>query len=157
MHGGRSSAARVVRAPRPRVYRAFLAPDELTAWLPPGAMTGVVHAFDPRPGGGYEMSLFYPATESVPRGKTGGHEDRVRARFIELVPDLRIVLAFSFAAEDPALAGEARQIVTLSDHPDGTLVELQFEDLPPGVRPQDNDEGARQSLEQLAGFLERVS
>ena len=153
MAGGRSFAERVVEAPRARVYRAFISPEALTAWLPPGEMTGVMHAFDARPGGGYEMSLFYPETEPVPRGKTAEREDRVKARFLELVPDARIVQAFTFAADDPALAGESRLTVSLSDHPDGTRVELAFEDLPPGVRPEDNDEGARQSLEQLARFL----
>ena len=46
-----------LKAPRSRVYRAFLTAEELAAWLPPGEMTGVVHAFDARVGGGYEMSL----------------------------------------------------------------------------------------------------
>ena len=32
----------------------------------------------------------------------------------------------------------------------GTEVTLAFDDIPPGVRPEDNDEGARLSLAQLA-------
>lgn len=152
--GGTSSAAGLVKAPRSRVYRAFLAAEELAAWLPPGEMTGVMHVFDARAGGGYEMSLFYPESDTAHRGKTGEREDRVRVRFLELVPDERIVQAVVFQSDDPALAGEARLTIRLSDAPQGTRVEMDFADLPPGVRPQDNDEGARQSLDQLAGFLE---
>jgi hypothetical protein len=31
-------------------------PDVLVAWLPPARMTGRIHAFDARVGGGYRMS-----------------------------------------------------------------------------------------------------
>jgi uncharacterized protein YndB with AHSA1/START domain len=151
---GRSFAARLVRAPRPRIYRAFLTAEDLTAWLPPGEMTGVMHAFDARAGGGYEMSLIYPEA-SAGRGKTTAREDRVQVRFVELVPDTRIVEAIRFVADDPALAGEPTLTVTLADRDGGCEVGLRFDDLPPGVRPEDNDEGARQSLEQLAAWLER--
>lgn len=36
----------------------------------------------------------------------------------------------------------------------GTEVTLAFENLPPGVRPEDNDAGARLSLQQLASRFE---
>jgi hypothetical protein len=32
-------------------------------WLSPGDMTGKVHEFEGRVGGGYRMSLFYPPSE----------------------------------------------------------------------------------------------
>ena len=37
----------------------------------------------------------------------------------------------------------------------GTNVTLRFTNLPPGLRPEDNDAGAQLSLKQLAEFLER--
>ena len=43
--------------------------------------------------------------------------------------------------------------VTIEPVPDGTKVTMLFENLPPGVRPEDNELGARQSLEQLARHL----
>ena len=49
---------RRIRARPERVYAAFLDADALVAWLPPAEMTGAMHAFDPRVGGGYEMSLY---------------------------------------------------------------------------------------------------
>jgi uncharacterized protein YndB with AHSA1/START domain len=55
--------SRVVNAPREAVYRAFLDQDALVAWLPPGSMQGVVHAFDGREGGTFRISLVYPEAE----------------------------------------------------------------------------------------------
>ena len=62
--------SRVIRAPPEALYAAFLDPTSLTDWLPPDEMTGKIHAFDGRVGGGYRMSLFYPEGEQNARGKT---------------------------------------------------------------------------------------
>jgi hypothetical protein len=51
-------------------YAAFLVPAALIDWLPPAEMTGEIHEFDARVGGGYRMSLFYLPEERVFRGKT---------------------------------------------------------------------------------------
>jgi uncharacterized protein YndB with AHSA1/START domain len=150
-----SQARRTIRAPRPRVYQAFLSPEDLAAWLPPGEMTGVIHAFDARPGGGFEMSLFYPETDTSGRGKTTAREDRVRTRFVELSPDARIVKAVTFVSQDAGYAGEMRICVTFAGRGEATEVVMTFENLPPGVDPKDNDQGARESLENLARHLER--
>ena len=48
----------------------FLHPTALVDWLPPAEMTGEIHEFDARVGGGYRMSLFYPPDEHTFRGKT---------------------------------------------------------------------------------------
>ncbi|HEX4710540.1 SRPBCC domain-containing protein [Phenylobacterium sp.] len=146
--------SRIIKAPAEALYRAFTEPEALVEWLPPGEMTGEVHAFDARVGGGYEMSLYYPPDEQAFRGKTAEREDRVKVRFVELAPPRRIVEAVSFVTADPALLGEMTQTVTFDPAPGGTEVTLLFENLPPGVRPQDNDTGARLSLDQLARRFE---
>jgi uncharacterized protein YndB with AHSA1/START domain len=154
MPGGRSQGSRLIRASRAEVWRAFTDPEALVAWLPPGEMTGTMHRFDARPGGGYEMSLFYPET-APPRGKTADHEDRVRVRFVEIAPEARIVQAVTFVSPDAAaLQDETLLVITLAARRGGIWVVMDFENLPPSVRPEDNDEGTRQSLEQLARFLE---
>lgn len=145
---------RVIRATPEELYRAFLDPEALVAWLPPAGMSGRIHAFDARPGGGYEMSLFYPPDERHFRGKTAEREDRVAVRFLELTPPHRIVEAVRFVSDDPAYGGTMTLTVTLEPVADGTAVALAFDDLPPGVRPEDNDAGARASLEQLARRFE---
>jgi len=41
-------------------------------------------------------------------------------------------------------------VVTLSDVPGGTEVTIECTNLPPGLRPQDNEAGSRESLDKLA-------
>jgi uncharacterized protein YndB with AHSA1/START domain len=91
-------ASKVIGAEPDEVYEAFMNPASLVEWLPPGEMTGRVHEFDGRAGGGYRMSLFYPLTERTHRGKTAEREDMVSVRFVELVPARRIVQAVTFPA-----------------------------------------------------------
>jgi uncharacterized protein YndB with AHSA1/START domain len=144
----------VIRAQPEELYAAFLDPAALVEWLPPAEMAGEIHEFDARVGGGYRMSLFYPPGESAFRGKTSDREDRVNVRFVELTPPRWIVEAVSFVTTDPDLVGEMVLTVTLENVPDGTEVTLAFENLPPGLRAEDNEAGARLSLEQLARRFE---
>lgn len=144
----------IIKAPRERVYRAFLDPQDLLVWLPPGEMTGVFHAFDAREGGGYCMSLFYPGSEGEARGKTSKFEDQVMVRFVELTPPERIVEAVTFVSCDPAFAGEMTLTATFAATEAGAEVTLLCENLPAGVRPEDNEAGGQSSLENLARHLE---
>jgi uncharacterized protein YndB with AHSA1/START domain len=150
----RTRTSRIIHASRDALYRAFTDPAALEMWLSPGAMTGKVHAFDGRVGGGYRMSLFYPATEPVQRGKTSGREDRFTARFVELTPPARIVQAVTFDSPDAAFSGEMIVIVTFEERSGATDVTIAFENIPPGIRPEDNDAGTRSSLEKLARYAE---
>jgi uncharacterized protein YndB with AHSA1/START domain len=146
--------SRIIRAPRERVYQAFVDREDLLAWLPPGEMTGAFHAFDARVGGGYRMSLVYPPGESSFRGKSSEREDVVNVRFVELVPPRRIVETIDFVSDDPDFAGEMTLTTTFDKVPGGTEVTMTFENLPPGLGPEDNSAGAQMSLEQLAHYLE---
>jgi uncharacterized protein YndB with AHSA1/START domain len=142
--------SRVIAGRPEALYAAFMDPEALVEWLPPAQMTGKMHVFDGRIGGGYQMSLFYPPDEQAFRGRSTEREDRVEVRFVELKPPRRIVETVSFVTADPTLAGEMTMTATFEDAAGGTAVTLEFQNLPRGLRPQDNDEGARLSLEQLA-------
>jgi len=144
----------VIKASREVLYRSFTDPDALAVWQAPGDMTAKVHEFDARIGGGYRMSLFYPATEQEARGKTAAREDRFTARFVELAPPARIVQVITFDSEDPGFVGEMTMVITFEERGDGTEVTIVFEDIPPGIRPEDNDAGTRSSLEKLARHVE---
>jgi uncharacterized protein YndB with AHSA1/START domain len=98
-----TSAWKNVRATPEQVYEAFMDPAKLVEWLPPAEMTGRIHEFDGREGGGYRISLFYPPTERMHRGKTAEREDMVSVRFVELVPARRIVQTVTFHTTDPSL------------------------------------------------------
>jgi uncharacterized protein YndB with AHSA1/START domain len=146
--------ARIIHAPRETIFAALLDPAALETWRVPGDMTAKVHEYDPRTGGGYRMSLFYPETAADNLGKTGGREDRYTARYLEIVPPSRIVEAIVFDTTDPGFAGEMTMIVTLEEIGSSTEVTFAFENLPSGVRPEDNDLGTRLSLEKLARYVE---
>lgn len=146
--------SRIIRAEPEALYAAFMDPAALVDWLPPAEMTGQIHSFDARVGGGYRMSLFYPPEERTFRGKTSDREDMVDVRFLELVPSRRIVEAVSFVTNDAAFLGEMTLTATFEEVPGGTEVTLRFENLPPGLRAEDNEAGSRLSLEQLARRFE---
>ncbi len=145
--------SRVVNAPREAVYRAFLDQDALVAWLPPGSMTGVVHAFDAREAGAFSMSLIYPDGDRSARGKTTDSTDTFRGRFVKLIPGERIVWAVEFDSADPSFAGEMIVSTTLAPAGSGTKVTMLCENIPPGIRREDNEAGCRSTLEKLAAFL----
>ena len=144
---------RVIAAPPQALYDAFMDPTALAGWLPPDGMSGVVHAFDGRVGGGYDMSLFYGANERVHTGKTSAREDRVRVRFLTLEPGRRIVEAVSFVSDDPALKDGIIQTIGFEPVAGGTEVSVLFTGLPPGLAA-DNETGSRMSLANLARWVE---
>ncbi len=145
--------SRIIKAAPNRLYEAFIDPVALAEWMPPGEMTGEIHAFTAGIGGGYTMSLFYP-DDLAARGKTTAREDRVHVRFVDLVPPCRIVEAVTFDSPDPAFHGEMTMVITFAEVTGGIDVVLLCSNLPPGLRPEDNDAGARLSLEQLARRFE---
>jgi uncharacterized protein YndB with AHSA1/START domain len=146
--------SRIIKAAPEALYQAFIDRAALVEWLPPAEMTGKIHAFDARVGGGYRMSLFYPPNERSLRGKTTDRKDMVDVRFVELVPPRRIVEAVNFVSADPAFHGEMTIMVTFEQVSGGTEVTFLCKNLPPGLRAEDHEAGSRLSLEQLARRFE---
>ncbi len=144
----------IIHASRETIYHAFTDPKALEVWLAPGDMTGKVHSFDLRVGGGYQMSLFYSQSEKEARGKTSEKEDRYTAKFLELSPPKKIVEAIKFDSNDPALLGEMIMEVTLEKKKSSTKVIIIFKNIPAGIRPEDNETGTRLTLEKLARYVE---
>jgi uncharacterized protein YndB with AHSA1/START domain len=98
------SASRIVAAPLAQVFAALVDRDALAAWLPPDGMTARFERFDPRPGGSYRLVLTY-ADASRAAGKATDDSDIVEARYLDIVPDVRVVQAVDFVSDDPAFAG----------------------------------------------------
>ncbi len=147
--------SRIIKAPRRAVYKACLDPDAVASWRVPDNMTAHVYVFDPREGGTYRMSLTYRDPKQSPGGKTSEDTDTFQGRFVELVPDEKIVEAIEFDSRDPAFAGEMKMTTRLVDADGGTEITILCQDLPPGIRPEDNEEGTRQALQKLAALLEK--
>ena len=144
--------SRHVNAPRGRVYAALVDRDAIARWKFPAGMTCHVHSFEGRPGGTFRISLTYDVPTSA--GKTTAHTDTYHGRFVELVPNERVVEVDEFETEDPALQGEMTITITLTDADGGTDVVGVHEDLPPGVSTTDNEAGWRSALDRLAALVE---
>lgn len=149
-----TSISQWVRAPRKTVYQAFLDAKAVEQWLAPDTMRATVHRWEPRAGGKIRMSLTYTEQQDFGSGKSSDDTDTSEGTFIELVPDEKIVQVFEFESDDPAFAGEMRMTWTLEDAEGGTEVTVLCEDIPAGIRLEDNEEGSRQSLKKLAAFVE---
>ncbi|MFL5734526.1 MAG: SRPBCC family protein [Chloroflexia bacterium] len=153
---GRSTrVSQTIKAPREIVYRAFLEPGAVASWLPPDGMRGLIDTFEPREGGKFRMSLTYLDRLNAPRGKTSEDTDTFEGRFVELLPNEKIVWVVEFESQEPDFAGEMRITWILADVEGGTEVTALCEDIPKGIRLEDNEMGSRQSLRKLASFIER--
>jgi uncharacterized protein YndB with AHSA1/START domain len=146
--------SKLIKVSPEKLYHAFTDPQALAAFLAPGNMIGKVHSFDLRIGGGYQMSLFYPQIDNDSRGKTSAKEDRFTARFVELTPHKKIVQAINFDSDDIAFSGEMTMEINFKPEENGTRVTVLFKNIPPGIRPEDNEAGTELTLDKLAIYVE---
>src|SRR5918993_3777495 len=110
---------RVLRATPERVYRAFLDADAMSKWLPPNGFTGKVHHADPKVGGTFKMSFTNFST---------GSSHSFGGTYLELVPNERIRWSDKF--DDPNLAGEMTNSVSLAKVSVGTEIRIVQEGIP---------------------------
>lgn len=150
-----TSDSQFVKAPREVVYQAFLDPQAVAQWLAPDTMQATVDQWEPRAGGKIRMSLTYTEQQDFGTGKSSDNTDTSEGRFIELVPNERIAQVFEFESDDPAFEGEMRMTWTLADADGGTNVTVLCEDIPAGIRLEDNKEGSQQTLKKLAAYVEQ--
>ena len=124
------------------------------AWLPPDGMTARFERFDPRPGGSYRLVLTYVDASGAP-GKATPESDVVEARYVDIVPDVRVVQAVDFVSDDPAFAGTMTMTWEVTAVDGGTRVDITAEDVPDGISAEDHATGLASSLTKLAEHVER--
>ncbi len=150
-----TQVSQIVKAPRELVYQAFLDSKAVETWLAPDTMKGHIDRFETREGGTFRMSLTYLNQGDSGLGKTSDNTDTFEGKFVELVPNEKIVWVTEFDSDNPDFAGAMRIIWTLKDIEAGTDVTVLMEDIPNGIRLEDNELGSRQSLQKLAAYVER--
>jgi uncharacterized protein YndB with AHSA1/START domain len=150
------TASRVIAVPPERVYAALVDPQALTAWLPPVGMTGKFERYDPWPGGSYRMVLTYTGASAL-RGKATTDSDIVEARFVDLVPGVRVVQAVDFVSNDPSFVGTMTMTWEVTAVDEGTRVDITAEHVPDGISAADHAAGLTSSLMNLAEYLEERS
>lgn len=146
-------SSRVIESSLERVYAAMVDPDRLLAWLPPDGMNGSFERFDARPGGSYRLVLTYDDPSNSP-GKASADSDVVEARFVELVPNVRVVQAVDFVSDDPAYAGTMTMTWQVTSVESGTRVDITAEDVPEAISAEDHAAGLASSLANLAAYLQ---
>jgi uncharacterized protein YndB with AHSA1/START domain len=145
--------ARRFAASPARIYAALTTPADLVRWMVPDGMTMTIHQFDARPDGRFRISLTYDAPTDG--GKTDAQTDSYHGVFVELVPDTRVVQTMAFETGDPSMQGTMTATYRLSPAPEGgTDLVAEHADVPPGIRPEDNEEGWSQSLAKLARLVD---
>jgi uncharacterized protein YndB with AHSA1/START domain len=135
---------RVVKAPRAKVYRAWLDPELLARWMGPDDFSVLVANVDERVGGRHSVEML----------DGEGHHHQFESVITELVPDDRIVLMFRFHpdAEDTLLT------VTFADaEGGGTVLRLAHEriTLAGPLDGQSVDTGWSQTLAKLQAMFEQ--
>jgi len=99
------------------------------------------------------MSLIYADPLKGPGGKSTRDTDTFSARFVELVPGRRVVHVAEFESDDPSMAGAMRITWELADADGATEVTVTCDDIPAGIRLEDNEEGSASSLEKLVALF----
>jgi uncharacterized protein YndB with AHSA1/START domain len=146
------AASRVIAATPDRVFASLVDREALAAWLPPEGMTARFERFDPRPGGSYRLVLTY-LDASRAQGKATTDSDIVEARYIDIVPDVRVVQAVDFESNDPAFAGTMTMTWEVTAIDGGTRVDVTADDVPDGISAEDHAAGLASSLANLAEHL----
>ncbi|MFJ3234611.1 SRPBCC family protein [Streptomyces sp. NPDC086787] len=146
--------SRTMGAPPAVVYRALLDRESLEAWLPPDGMRGRIERWDPRPGGGFRMTLTHLDPTGGP-GKTSDVTDVVDIEFTALDPAKRVVQHAVFEAEDPSYTGTMTMTWHLEAVGDGTEVTVTATDVPAGIDQAVHEAGIASSLAHLASYVER--
>ncbi len=152
-----TAVSKVIRASREATYRAFLDANAVAEWLPPDTMKGKVLTFEPRPGGKFRIALTYQNAGAALRGKSSDDTDIAEGTFAEMIPNEKIIWVSEFDSPDPAFAGEMTITWLFEDADGGTNVTARCENIPSGIRLEDNALGSQQSLNHLAKYVEGVS
>jgi uncharacterized protein YndB with AHSA1/START domain len=147
------TATRLVRVSPEALYRAFIDPGALMAWLPPRGMSGRALRFEPREGGRYRIELALEGEGHGAVGKTTERTDITSGRFLELIPGRRIVQSVEFESADPAFAGTMVMTWSLEPSGRGTRVTISAENVPAGISAGDHAAGLASSLDNLARFV----
>jgi uncharacterized protein YndB with AHSA1/START domain len=146
-------ASRLMKAPVSRVFDSLVNREALETWLPPGDMTGRFERFDPRPGGSYRLVLTY-ANPEMSQAKSTEGSDIVDVRYLDIVPNDRVVQAVDFVSDAPEFAGTMTMTWLVNGEREGTRVEIVAENVPEGISAEDHAAGLASSLDNLASFVE---
>lgn len=101
----------------------------------------------------YRLVLTYDDASGSP-GKATADSDVVEARYVDIVPDVRVVQEVDFS-DDPAFAGTMTMTWEVTAVDGGTRVDITAEGVPDGISAENHAAGRASSLANLAEHVER--
>lgn len=134
---------RVFAANPEKVFRAFIDPDALAAWLPPYGFICKVHQMDFKEGGSYRMSFI---------NFTTGNGHSFGGTYLEIIPDQFIKYTDRF--DDPNLPGEMITTIQFNKVLCGTEIFATQEGIPEVIPTEMCYLGWQESLDKLKRLVE---
>lgn len=137
------SLHRVLKASPEKVYRAFIQPAAIAAWLPPYGFLCTVHEMDVKEDGRFRMSFQNFST---------GNSHSFGGKYVEL--KAAEFLKYTDQFDDPNLPGEMTTTVWLKKVSVGTEIKILQENIPSLIPAEMCYLGWQESLEKLARLVE---
>lgn len=136
---------RLIKAPRELVFEVWTDPDHIKNWWGPNGFTNTIYKMDVRPGGEWEFVMHGP----------DGVDYKNKSVFVEVVKPERIVF-------DHITGPKFRTSVQFTEQGNNTLLSMRMlfesaEELKKAVETFKADEGLKQNIDRLEGYLSRMS
>lgn len=142
---GTMRIARTLKAPRARVFKAFIDGWAMAKWSPPHGWVGQVHESDPTVGGRYRMSF---------RELDTGAEHAFGGTYVEIDAPSRLVYTDAFETDAEAMQGTMTTTVTIGGEDGAAELSVVQAGIPAAIPVEMAHAGWTQSLELLAQLVE---
>jgi glutathione S-transferase len=135
---------RVFKAPRERVFRAFIDVDAMRSWFCPGGFSFENIAVDPATGRGSDFVMVHDATRAR-------YAFRLNYTLVDSPNRIEWISVWGDGFSEPGR--EIRTLIEFSTVPDGTRVTLRQHGFTSRTSRDDHGQGWNEGLDKLAGFL----
>ncbi len=140
--------ARVIRAPRQKVFDAFIKPDLVRQWMGPRGFKVTTLEMEPRAGGLYRLTMQHRMGDTA----------TVYGTYKEITPPERIVFTWKWEADHGAELPETLVTVTFTERKGAegaeTEVQLLHSGFPAAEARDSHDAGWQGCLNKLADFTD---
>ena len=138
---------RVLQAPRPLVFRAFVEPERMKLWWAPHGFHILSCALDLREGGAWRMR--------IQSDETGAIQTEVGS-YREISEPERLVFTHAWVRRDGSLTPTTLVTVTFAERGEGTEVRFTQSDFHSPEFCRSHEAGWNSSLEQLTKYAPRL-
>lgn len=142
---------RFLRAPRERVFAAWVEPEQMKRWHGPEGWETLDASSDPRPGGDYRFTMRGMTQPTDPHEEPRLMTGAAYGKYLEVRPPE--LLRFTWNGE--WMQGETTVTVRLTEADGGTMLELTHEGFTSEREAKGHDRGWSGSLPKLAALVEQ--